>query len=177
MLRVDKFCVSKQGVTNNMFDICCGDLWRMTYQDNIMIWKLYPQDGPFVRGINLWQLDFPHKVPVMWILMFSFNVILEKFLNKQSSCQWFELPWCSGDVTIILTRWISVCLSKIYAFVTTYQIGSSALINYHLQSFQCIFYRNTPLTRRINLDNLWRTWNSYYMQKMYTVKSLVQHVC
>ena len=38
---------------------------------------------------------FPHKVPLMWSFDIFFVVILDKLLNKQLSCWWFEtlLMW------------------------------------------------------------------------------------
>ena len=41
----------------------------------------------------------PHKGTPMWSFAVSIVVILNKLLNKQSSCQWFDTPWGSCDVT------------------------------------------------------------------------------
>ena len=37
-----------------------------------------------------------------------FNVNLNKLLNNQLSGQWFEMPWCSTDITVICHRDICV---------------------------------------------------------------------
>ena len=35
-------------------------------------------------------------------VMLSFDVILAVSLNKQSDCKWFETPWHSCDVTVMI---------------------------------------------------------------------------
>ena len=40
----------------------------------------------------------PINVPVMW----SFDDFFVVSLNKQSSCWWFKMPWCSCDITVML---------------------------------------------------------------------------
>ena len=66
----------------------------------------------FVRGIHCHQsfvslvlcegnplspVDSPHKGPMIWSFDAFFVVSLNKMLNKFSSCQWFEIWWCSCD--------------------------------------------------------------------------------
>ena len=43
-------------------------------------------------------VDSPHKWPVMQSFGVFFHVNLNKLLNKQSSCQWFEIQWWSCDI-------------------------------------------------------------------------------
>ena len=45
---------------------------------------------------------FPDKRAVMRVFDISFIISSNKLLNKQSSCQWLEVPWCLCDVTVIL---------------------------------------------------------------------------
>ena len=33
----------------------------LAYHDGVMTWKNFPHYLPFVRGINQWLVDFPHK--------------------------------------------------------------------------------------------------------------------
>ena len=43
-----------------------------------------------------WQVwDSPHKRPVRGSFDPLFDVCLNKWWNKQWSCQWFEMQWCS----------------------------------------------------------------------------------
>ena len=58
----------------------------------------------FVRTNRQLPVGFPHEGPVvMRCLYVAFVVGLYKSLNKQSSCWWYETPWCTGDVTVM--RW------------------------------------------------------------------------
>ena len=86
----------------------------------IMIsWQGFPRYLPFVRGIHRSPVDSPHKGPVMWPFDILFDVSLNKPLNKQpswhspsisifvwrvSNCLWFEMPWCSGDITVTISK-------------------------------------------------------------------------
>ena len=45
--------------------------------------------------------EFPSQRPIMQIFNVLFAARLNKLLNKESSCQWFEMPWCSCGVTIM----------------------------------------------------------------------------
>ena len=65
----------------------------------IMTWKWCSHYWPFVRGIYQSLVDSPYKRPVMWSFDIFFFVTLNKLLNKLSACQWFEIPWCSSDIT------------------------------------------------------------------------------
>ena len=46
---------------------------------------------------------FPSRLPVMRVFDISFVVAVKKLLSKQTSCQWFELPWRSCGVIWFLT--------------------------------------------------------------------------
>ena len=56
----------------------------------------------FVRAIHRSPVNFPHRVAsnaALWcFLCFQVN----KLLNKQSSCRWFDTSCCSSDVTVML---------------------------------------------------------------------------
>ena len=56
---------------------------------------------PFVMGIHCSPVDFVSQSIVMW----SFAVFLlsaqDKLLNNQWSCWYFEMPWCSCDITVM----------------------------------------------------------------------------
>ena len=62
-----------------------------------MIWKCPPHYRPFVMGIHRSPIDSPHK----WPITRSVVVILNKLLNKQLSCRWFETKQCLCDVTVM----------------------------------------------------------------------------
>ena len=50
---------------------------------------------------HLSPVDTPHKVSVTRSFNVSFGVCLNKQLNKQWSCRWFETPWHLCHVKII----------------------------------------------------------------------------
>ena len=66
-----------------------------------MAWKHFRITGLIVRGSYQWQVDYPHKETIIW----SFDVLLvlslNKLMNKQSTCQWFETLWCLWEIIIM----------------------------------------------------------------------------
>ena len=56
---------------------------------------------PFVRGIHRAMVDSPIKGKPRFDL-FVVVVMMNKFLNKGLSCWWFEMSWCSCDITVRL---------------------------------------------------------------------------
>ena len=61
------------------------------YHDDVFKWKYFPRYWPFVRGIQQWPVDSPHKGQWHGALIFSF-IFLNKRLSKQLGLQWFETP-------------------------------------------------------------------------------------
>ena len=53
-------------------------------------------------------VDYPHKGHAMWSFDISFVVSLKKLFNKQLSWEWFQIPWCSCDITMRVIRWLLV---------------------------------------------------------------------
>ena len=62
---------------------------------DVMTWKHFLHYWPFEGWIESLVVS-PHKRPIIW----SFDVFcsLYKLSNKQSSCQWCEMPWSSCDI-------------------------------------------------------------------------------
>ena len=60
--------------------------------DDVIKRKLFPRYWPFVRGINRWPVNSPHKGQWRRALMFSFICALNKRLSKQLWGWWFEAP-------------------------------------------------------------------------------------
>ena len=58
-----------------------------------MLWKHFPNYWLHVRGTTGHQWIPLTKGPVMWRFDVFCAVSLNKLLNKQSCCQWFEMPW------------------------------------------------------------------------------------
>ena len=52
---------------------------------------------------------FPSQRVIMWSFDVLFDVSLNKLLNKQSSCRWSEMLWCSCDVTNNTERVLMGC--------------------------------------------------------------------
>ena len=69
----------------------------MAYHDDVIIWEHFPRNWPFVRGIHLSPVDFPHKGQWRGASMFTLIYILlllhpNKRLSKPSRRRWFETP-------------------------------------------------------------------------------------
>ena len=59
----------------------------------------FPWEG---ESTSHWWIPLPKagNAELWCFLAFCLN----KLLNKQSSCQWFEMPWCSCDITVMCTH-------------------------------------------------------------------------
>ena len=66
-------------------------------QNEVMTWKHFPHNWHFAMG-HWW---FPFTKGHLCRAFISHLILVWTALNKQSSCQWFETPWCSCDVTVI----------------------------------------------------------------------------
>ena len=62
------------------------------FHDDVMKWKHFPRNWPFVRGIHRSTVNSPHKGQWRGALMFSLIGALNKQLYKQSLGPWFETP-------------------------------------------------------------------------------------
>ena len=60
-------------------------------QHGITLWKRFLYHRPFVRGINRSPVDSPHKGLVIWSFDVFCDVCLNKILNTQPGCRWFEV--------------------------------------------------------------------------------------
>ena len=80
-------------------------LWVETdlcsHHDDVMKWKRFPRYWPFVMGIHRSPVDSPFKGSVTAVLMFFFDVRLNKLLNEQSNCWWVETPRRSFDAIVM----------------------------------------------------------------------------
>ena len=64
--------------------------------EDVLTWKCLVHYRLFVRGIHQSFLDSPFPSQeasnVVW-----FVVCIDRLLNKQSSCKWFQMPCCPSD--------------------------------------------------------------------------------
>ena len=67
-----------------------------------MKWSYFSHYWPIVGGIQWLSADYLHKMQVLWHFDVSFDVILNKMLDKQSSRRWFQMPWRSCYDTVIV---------------------------------------------------------------------------
>ena len=67
-----------------------------------MPWKSFPYYWPRMRGVHRSKVASNAKVLQSFDVFFV--VSLDKLVNKQSSFQWFEMPWRSCDVTLMTTE-------------------------------------------------------------------------
>ena len=63
--------------------------------------KLVVHYWMYMRKINWLLVDFPSPMTQTYCVCFTLN----KLLNKQSSCEWFKMQWCSSDITVIQNVW------------------------------------------------------------------------
>ena len=82
---------------------CHGCIFRILA---LCKWKTLLSDGFTFQRVVMWSSD-------------SFcDLSLDKFSNKQSSCRWFGIPWCSFgvNVTRVLGVWycVTVACSRIF---------------------------------------------------------------
>ena len=76
--------------------------------------KSQSHDFPTGEPMMSWHRNTPRMTGLLWrestcqrnsthegVVYVFFVVSLNKLFNKQLGCQWFEMPWCSCDVTII----------------------------------------------------------------------------
>ena len=64
--------------------------WNL--HDDVIKWKHFPRNWPFVRGIHRSPVNSPHKGQWRRALMFSLICALNKRLSKQSWGWWFKTP-------------------------------------------------------------------------------------
>ena len=58
--------------------------------------------GPLWGESIIHHVESHHKWPAMWSFVVFFDVSLNKLLNNQSSCWWFEMPWCSCVICVMM---------------------------------------------------------------------------
>ena len=61
---------------------------------DVMTWKQFLHYWPFVRGIHWSRVDSHNKEPVRRVFDDFFDGSLNRLLNEQSSCQWFQTLLC-----------------------------------------------------------------------------------
>ena len=70
------------------------ELW-FWWHDDVIKWKHFPRNWPFVPGNYRSPVNSPHKGQWRGALIFSVILPLNKRLSKQSQGGWFETPLCS----------------------------------------------------------------------------------
>ena len=77
--------------------------------DDVIKWKHFPRNWPFVRGIHRSRGEFPTQRPVTRSFDVFFHLRLDKRLNKQSRCWWFETLsgplWRHGNECWLIVNW------------------------------------------------------------------------
>ena len=73
-------------------------------RDDVIKWKIFPCNRPFVWGIHQSPVNSPHKGSVIQTLMFLWCWSSYKLLNKPSNDWWFKTTWRSYDVIIMKTN-------------------------------------------------------------------------
>ena len=68
--------------------------WKIPFHEEFKTWKYFTHYWAFCEGNPPVTGGFPSQRSEMWSFGGLFEVSLNKLLNKQSSCWWFETPWC-----------------------------------------------------------------------------------
>ena len=97
-------CPHTEGIYNhNIFIINCETILQaiqyfksvggfVDLHDDVIKWKHFPRNWPFVRGLHRSPVNSPHKGQWRGALMFFFYLHRNKQLSKQSRGWWFETP-------------------------------------------------------------------------------------
>ena len=88
----------------------------MSTHEDFMMWKPFPYEWPFVRGICQFPLDSHHKGPVLWVMIFSLllawtsswtnNQVSDDYkcrgtecdITVMSDCSWFLFIKCNLQI-------------------------------------------------------------------------------
>ena len=85
----------------------CHKLAISAPHDDVIKWKHFPRNWPFVRGIPRSPVNSPHKGQRRGASMYFFYLRMNKRLNKQWWGWWFETPsrplWCHCNDLAIFT--------------------------------------------------------------------------
>ena len=94
-----------------------GCLWHFHDESipNYMFYWHYRHYWPFVKAIHQSLLASPNKGPVMFSFDIFFDDTLIKLFVKTLISLWFQMAWCSCEVTIICD--VSVILFPVLAIV------------------------------------------------------------
>ena len=79
-------------------------------QTLLFTWEHFPGYWPFVHS---------HKANDSGFDVIN-NISLNKLFNKQSSCHWFKMPWCSADIILMLTPIILPYFSDLCGFFNNF---------------------------------------------------------
>ena len=102
----------------------------------------------FVRDIHQSLVDSPHQGPVMLSFDIFFDVSLNKPLNKQLSCQWFDthvtsyvMSWQNNKLHRLTStnEYVKYCLCYVN---NKYHLGTWLLMQTHEYAKYCICYVN-----------------------------------
>ena len=64
----------------------------VTHYDDVIKWKHFPRNWPFVRGIHQSLVNYPYKGQWRGALTFFFDVSMNTRISKRSRRWWFETP-------------------------------------------------------------------------------------
>ena len=83
---------------------CSGPRWELLAHDDVIKWKHFPRDWPFVRGIHRSPVNSPHKGQWRGALMFSLICVWKNgWVNNREAGDWRRYHG-HYDVTVILER-------------------------------------------------------------------------
>ena len=98
-------------------------------------------------------MESPHKGPVMQSFCVLLDISLNKLLNKQSSCTWFGLSWCScnGSLNFLLLDKMAHILQTTFSDVFSWMKATVFSVRFHWR----LFVRSNWQKVSIILGNEW----------------------
>ena len=103
----DPFCVRKFGYSwFTLYPVACWESGQS--HDDVIKWKHFPRDLPFMRGIHRSPVNSPHKGEWRWALMFSLICVwINDWVNSRQAGD-LRHHRAHYDVTLMhLNRWWS----------------------------------------------------------------------
>ena len=74
--------------------------------------KSFPHCWPFLSGVNPNFTGGSPQKPSLRSFGVFFDVALNKLLNKESNCLWFETPWRWRDFIVNINIWTRALFTK-----------------------------------------------------------------
>ena len=159
-------------IIHNCNDIAHFNCWIAPYtrlywirDDDVIKWKHFPRNWPFVREIHRSPVNFPHKGQWRGALMFSLIYAwINDWVNNREAGD-LRRQHCHYDVFVMVTNHLRVvsysnCSSSIYPFVD----GKHGGLSFVVKSVQLIYIFNIRYFAFL-IDWYWRVISRNFLYR------------